>query len=73
LISSSILGLAATSSDTLWMTSISGISKFDGSAFTNYPTHSGRDIETDSLDRIYVMRATVANNFPFVRLYENGS
>lgn len=72
LISASILGLAATSTDTLWMTSTSGTSKFDGNTFTNYPAQSGRDIETDSLDRVYVMRATVANAFPFARLYENG-
>jgi ligand-binding sensor domain-containing protein len=61
LISSSILGLASTSTDTLWMTSTLGSAKFDGTTFTNYPTQNGRDIETDSLDRVYVMRATVAN------------
>ena len=73
LVSSSILGLAATNSDTLWMTSTNGTGKFDGNNFTNYSSQAGRDIETDSLDRVYVMRATVANAFPFARLYENGA
>ncbi|MDB4082972.1 hypothetical protein N9502_01760 [Vicingaceae bacterium] len=72
LISSSILGLAVKSTETLWMTSTLGSAKFDGTTLTNYPTQNGRDIETDSLDRVYVMRATVANAFPFARLYENG-
>lgn len=73
LLNSSIEGIAATSNDTLWITGLSGTSKFDGSTFTNYPTQVGRDIEVDNMDRVYVMRSSVANNFPFVRLYENGT
>ena len=73
LLTNSILGLAATSTDTLWIASNNGSSKFDGSIFTDYTSQGGRDIETDSLDRVYVLRINGANNFPFARLYENGT
>lgn len=73
LLSSSIEGVAATSTDTLWITTLNGTSKFDGVAFTHYNTQTGRDVEVDNMDRVYVMRTSIANNFPFVRLYENGT
>ena len=73
LLSSVIEGIAVTSTDTLWISTTKGTSKFDGTTFVNYTAQTGRDIEVDNMDRVYVMRATVANNFSFVHLYENGA
>lgn len=73
LLNVNIEGIASTSTDTLWIATQNGISKFDGTNFYNYPNLAGRDIETDSLDRVYVMwSSTASGNFPFVYLYSSG-
>lgn len=73
LLSNDIRGITSTSTDTLWMVSLSGASKFDGTNFTHYPLKTGRDIEADSADHIYILRYSVANNFTFAHLYDNGT
>ena len=73
LLSYSINGITTTRNDTLWIVSDLGASKLDGNTFIDYSGQGGKDIETDSLDRVYVLRYSFAvDRFPFTRVYENG-
>jgi hypothetical protein len=65
--------IVATNSDTLWITSgNSGVSKFDGTSFTHYPTIRSISIAADSANRVYASFILGRGNIDSVAVYENG-
>jgi hypothetical protein len=65
--------IVATNSDTLWITSgNTGVSKFDGTTFTHYPTIRSFSIAVDSADRVYAAFVLGTSSVDSISVYENG-
>lgn len=72
--SNTVRDIIATSTDTLWITSgFTGVSKFDGSDFINYPSVSSASIAVGSSDRVYATFLLGRGNIDSVAVYENGT